>query len=106
MCLKYPRFSHIILLNMSRGPTPSSRSQIPVRGTPWWRQLSQVKEKEEYTSLEGYADGAGMQVQYAVANAGTSIAPPHSASASNIADLDIVMGSQVHVVQRHNRMKA
>lgn len=59
-------------------------------------QLSQVKDKEEYTSLEGYEGAAGMQVQYAVANQGTHAQPPHTASASNIADLDIVMGSQVY----------
>lgn len=59
-------------------------------------QLSQVKDKEDYGSFEGYEDGAGMYVQYAVANQqGVAKAPPHTSSASNIADLDIVMGSQV-----------
>ena len=59
-------------------------------------QLSQVKDKEDYGSFEGYEDGAGMYVQYAVANQqGAAKAPPHTSSASNIADLDIVMGSQV-----------
>ncbi|CAM9438504.1 unnamed protein product [Pylaiella littoralis] len=59
------------------------------------KELSQVKDKEDYGSFEGYADGAGMHVQYAVANQqGAAKAPPHTSSASNIADLDIVMGSQ------------
>ncbi|CAN0170292.1 unnamed protein product [Ectocarpus fasciculatus] len=59
------------------------------------KELSQVKDKEEYGSFEGYEDGAGVYVQYAVANQqGAAKAPPHTSSASNIADLDIVMGSQ------------
>eukprot|EP00904_Undaria_pinnatifida_P010967 jgi/Undpi1/6/HiC_scaffold_1.g00006.m1 len=59
------------------------------------KELSQVKDKEEYTSFEGWEDGAGLHVQYAVANQGSSKAPPHTSSTSNMADLDIVMGSQV-----------
>ncbi|CAM9857425.1 unnamed protein product, partial [Ectocarpus sp. 6 AP-2014] len=59
------------------------------------KELSQVKDKEDYGSFEGYEDGAGVYVQYAVANQqGAAKAPPHTSSASNIADLDIVMGSQ------------
>lgn len=55
-----------------------------------------MKDKEDYGSFEGYEDGAGVYVQYAVANQqGAAKAPPHTSSASNIADLDIVMGSQV-----------
>ncbi|CAN0463893.1 unnamed protein product, partial [Ectocarpus sp. 12 AP-2014] len=58
--------------------------------------LSQAKDKEDYGSFEGYEDGAGVYVQYAVANQqGAAKAPPHTSSASNIAGLDIVMGSQV-----------
>ncbi|CAM9407632.1 unnamed protein product [Ectocarpus sp. 13 AM-2016] len=58
--------------------------------------LSQAKDKEDYGSFEGYEDGAGVYVQYAVANQqGAARAPPHTSSASNIAGLDIVVGSQV-----------
>ncbi|CAM9349148.1 unnamed protein product [Ectocarpus sp. 12 AP-2014] len=62
------------------------------------KELSQVKDKEDYGSFEGYEDGAGVYVQYAVANQqGAAKAPPHTSSASNIADLDIVMGSQTQL---------
>ncbi len=57
-----------------------------------------MKDKEDYGSFEGYEDGDGVYVPYAVGNQqGAAKAPPHTSSASNIADLDIVMGSQVCV---------
>lgn len=62
------------------------------------RQLSQVKDKEEYASLESFENATSMPVQYAVAHIpGKSAGYPHSSSASNIADLDFVMGSQVRI---------
>lgn len=61
-------------------------------------QLSQVKEKEEFSNLEDYEDpAAGVHLQYAVANTGTSSTdPPHSRSDGDIANLAIVMSSHVN----------
>lgn len=58
-------------------------------------QLSQMKDKEEFGGLEDFDDPAGMHVPYAVGNSGSVTERPHSASASDIASLGIVMGSQV-----------
>ena len=60
-------------------------------------KLSQIKDKEYTTGLQEYEDDVGTHhapQSFAVLNRSTSKFPPHTASVSNIAELEIVMGSQ------------
>ncbi|CAM9943752.1 unnamed protein product, partial [Sphacelaria rigidula] len=60
------------------------------------KELSQVKEKEEFSNLEEYEEASGVHhLQYAVANPAAAAADPRqSRSAGDIANLAIVMSSQ------------